>query len=61
MKALYDYDAAQPGELTVKEDDVLYVFDKDEDWWLVSLGEGGKVGYVPGNYCADVSSSFASL
>ncbi|TCD70400.1 cytoskeletal protein binding protein [Steccherinum ochraceum] len=55
VKALYDYEAAQPGELTVKEDDELLVFEKDEDWWLVSLGEGGKAGYVPGNYCGDGS------
>ncbi|THH29133.1 hypothetical protein EUX98_g5055 [Antrodiella citrinella] len=53
VKALYDYDAVQPGELTVKEDDLLHVYEKDEDWWLVSLGEGGKAGYVPGNYCGD--------
>lgn len=55
MKALYDYEAAQPGELSVKEDDVLHVYDKDDDWWLVGIGEEGKVGYVPGNYCGDVS------
>lgn len=54
-KALYDYEAAQPGELTVSEDEVLYVYGKDDDWLLVhSQKEGGKVGYVPGNYVEEV-------
>lgn len=55
MKALYDYDAAQPTELSVKEDEILHVYDKDEDWLLVSsTSEEGKIGYVPGNYVEEV-------
>lgn len=51
MKALYDYEAAAPGELSVHEDDVLMLFDTEDDWILVqnSKAEGGA-GYVPGNY-----------
>lgn len=51
MKALYDYEAAAHGELSVQEDDVLMVFDTEDDWILVqnSKAEGGA-GYVPGNY-----------
>ena len=51
MKALYDYEAAAQGELSVHEDDVLMVFDTEDDWILVqnSKPEGGA-GYVPGNY-----------
>ncbi|KAF9247275.1 hypothetical protein BU15DRAFT_38630 [Melanogaster broomeanus] len=50
-KALYDYDAAIPGELTIKEDEILMVFDREDDWILVqSQKEGGKAGFVPGNY-----------
>lgn len=51
MKALYDYEAAAPGELSVHEDDVLMLFDTEDDWLLVqnSKAEGGA-GYVPGNY-----------
>lgn len=56
MKALYDYEAAQPGELSVTENEVLTVYSKDEDWLLVqSQNEDGKVGYVPGNYVEEVS------
>lgn len=55
VKALYDYEAQQPGELTVTEDEVLHVFDRDDDWLLVQSGnDGGKVGYVPGNYVEEV-------
>lgn len=55
MKALYDYEAQQPSELTVKEDEMLYVYDKDDDWFLVSSQDDGeRVGYVPGNYVEDV-------
>jgi len=37
-----------PGELSVKEDDILLVFDKEDAWLLVqSQAEGGKAGFVP--------------
>ena len=58
VKVLYDYDATQPTELTVKEDEVLHVYDKDEEWLLVaSQSEEGRVGYIPGNYVEEVSTS----
>ncbi|RDX55445.1 hypothetical protein OH76DRAFT_1396833 [Lentinus brumalis] len=51
VKVLYDYDAAEPTELTVKEDEILDVYVQEEDWLLVSSrSEEGKIGYVPGNY-----------
>lgn len=51
MKALYDYEASAPGELSVKEDEILLVFDKEDAWLLVqSQAEGGKAGFVPENY-----------
>ena len=34
---------------------MLYVYGKDDDWLLVhSRKEGGKAGYVPGNYVEEV-------
>jgi hypothetical protein len=56
VKALYDYEAAAPGELSVHEDDVLMLFDTEDDWILVqsSKAEGGA-GYVPGNYVEAMS------
>ncbi|KAF8913870.1 hypothetical protein CPB84DRAFT_1757784 [Gymnopilus junonius] len=51
VKALYDYEASAPGELSINEGDVLLVFDTEEDWILVqNAKEEGKSGYVPGNY-----------
>ncbi|PFH46321.1 hypothetical protein AMATHDRAFT_7968 [Amanita thiersii Skay4041] len=51
VKVLYDYEAAAPGELSVKEDEILFVYETDQDWLLVqSQKEGGRAGYVPGNY-----------
>lgn len=51
MKALYDYEAAAPGELSISEDDILLAYDLEEDWLLVqSKKESGGAGYVPGNY-----------
>jgi hypothetical protein len=48
---VYDYEATAPGELSVHEDDVLYMFYNEGDWILVqdSTTEG-RAGYVPGNY-----------
>ncbi|KAF9534358.1 hypothetical protein CPB83DRAFT_879575 [Crepidotus variabilis] len=50
VKALYDYEAAAPGELSVNEADVLLVFETEEDWILVQDKNSEKAGYVPGNY-----------
>ncbi|KAG6919410.1 hypothetical protein DXG01_006293 [Tephrocybe rancida] len=51
VKVLYDYEAAANGELSVQEDEILLVFETEEDWILAqSQKEGGKAGFVPGNY-----------
>jgi hypothetical protein len=51
VKALYDYEASAPGELSVKEDELLLVFGQEDAWLLVqSKTEGGKAGFVPENY-----------
>ncbi|KAG6854760.1 hypothetical protein C0991_001187 [Blastosporella zonata] len=51
VKVLYDYEAAASGELSVQEDEILLVFETEEDWILAqSQKEGGKAGFVPGNY-----------
>lgn len=51
VKALYDYAAADSGELTIQEDESLLAFEQDGDWLLVqSNRSGGMAGYVPANY-----------
>jgi hypothetical protein len=49
--ALYDYAATGAGELSISENELVYVLEKDEDWWLIKTdADGGRVGLVPGNY-----------
>ncbi|KAL9538294.1 hypothetical protein MBANPS3_011040 [Mucor bainieri] len=60
-KALYDYEARTEDELSIKENDILYIIEKeDEDWWRAELkqqnGEDqGPVGLVPADYLEEVS------
>ncbi|KAJ7047396.1 hypothetical protein C8F04DRAFT_1058665 [Mycena alexandri] len=57
VKALYDYEATAPGELSITEDQVLLVFDTEEEWLLVQTGDdGGKAGFVPANYVEATSA-----
>jgi hypothetical protein len=59
VKALYDYDAISPGELSIKEDEILNVYGTEDEWLLVqSQKVGGKAGFVPGS-CVEVSSSIS--
>ena len=61
VKALYDYDASAPGELSIKEDEVLLAFDAEDGWLLVqSERDGGKAGFVPENY-VEVFPLFISI
>jgi hypothetical protein len=54
-KALYDYEANAPGELSMKEDEVLRIFEREDEWLLVqSDAEGGRAGFVPANYVEQV-------
>ncbi|KAF8332687.1 uncharacterized protein EI90DRAFT_3054038 [Cantharellus anzutake] len=56
-KAQYDYDASGDGELTIKEEEELLVFEKDDDWWLVkSNSPHGRLGLVPGNYLEEATT-----
>jgi hypothetical protein len=54
-KALYDYEATSEGELNITEDEILKVYENEDEWWLVqSTLPDGKVGLVPGNYVEEV-------
>ncbi|KAG2232218.1 hypothetical protein INT48_003908 [Thamnidium elegans] len=60
-KALYDYEARTEDELSIRQDDVLYVIDKeDQDWWKAELKqvtgeEQGPIGLVPADYLQEVT------
>ncbi|KAF7724531.1 cytoskeletal protein binding protein [Apophysomyces ossiformis] len=61
-QALYDYESRTPDELTIRENDILYVLEKeDEDWWRAELKQHsdeapGLVGLVPASYLTECRS-----
>ncbi|KNZ79832.1 Actin cytoskeleton-regulatory complex protein sla1 [Termitomyces sp. J132] len=61
VKVLYDYEAAADGELSVEEDEILLVFETEDDWILAqSEKQGGKAGFVPGNYVEPYTEEIAA-
>ncbi|NXX36435.1 ES8L3 protein, partial [Nicator chloris] len=48
VRALYDFQARNSQELSVRKGDTLQVLDQQRKWWLVQDERGDK-GYVPGN------------
>lgn len=47
--AVFDYIGTRDDELSFKEDDLIYVFKKNEDgWWEGEMG--GRRGLFPGNH-----------
>ncbi|KAJ9098008.1 hypothetical protein QFC19_006560 [Naganishia cerealis] len=53
--ALYDFEAQQDGDLTIKKGDRVKLLDKGKRWWKGELD--GKVGLFPHNYVKLVASS----
>ncbi|CAG8513808.1 2519_t:CDS:10, partial [Dentiscutata heterogama] len=54
LKAVYDYESQSDEELSFKEDDILYLYDKDDsDWYLVKFND--VFGYIPANYVEETS------
>jgi len=51
VRALYDFDAGSPGELSFKTGDELVIITDPGEGWLMA-GKGGQQGLVPGNYVA---------
>jgi hypothetical protein len=48
-KAVYDYAAASPDEISIREGDIITVIDSsDPDWWKGELK--GQIGTFPANY-----------
>lgn len=63
-RALYDYSPAAENELELKEDDLLFVLEKDseDDWWKAKKKAAGEdeeepEGLIPNNYVEEVRSS----
>jgi hypothetical protein len=45
---LYDYDAQEPDELTIRAGDIIILIKENPDWWEGELN--GKIGVFPYNY-----------
>ena len=65
-QALYDYEANTEEELSIKENDILYVLeDDDPEWWKAKLKTVDpnelQVGLIPSNYVEPVRRPFASI
>jgi len=55
VKVQYDYDAASPGDLSIRENQILFTFGpEDAGWLLVQAVEGDGAGYIPANYVHEV-------
>lgn len=50
FKALYNYTAQQPDEISFEEGDIIYVSDNGAEggWWRATCN--GKTGLIPNNY-----------
>ncbi|KAJ1977948.1 actin binding protein [Dimargaris xerosporica] len=59
--ALYDYDAEDETELTLREDDIVVRIEKaSEEWWLGHSQDGARSGLFPANYVQLIDSTPAS-
>ena len=52
---IYDYTADNEDELSLKEDQIVYVVKKNDDGWFEGV-VNGITGLFPGNYAEKVSS-----
>jgi hypothetical protein len=61
VRCLYDYESFEEGELSFKEDDILYILDdSDSEWWRaiteLNVEETAQnSGLIPFNYIEEVS------
>ena len=52
--AIYDYSAENADELTLHEDEIVYVVKKNDDGWYEGV-LNGVTGLFPGNYVETIS------
>eukprot|EP00039_Didymoeca_costata_P010825 m.146742 g.146742 ORF g.146742 m.146742 type:complete len:697 (-) comp14975_c0_seq18:1173-3263(-) len=56
-EVLYDYEVQDPGELPLKQGQVLDVLSTEGEWWL-ARNENGDEGLVPYNYVAPLPEGY---
>lgn len=57
MKAIYDYSAQSEEELTLKEDEVYTLYEKDDPDWFIIEKANGDIGLAPSNYVEETSAT----
>ncbi|KAJ3084663.1 hypothetical protein HDU99_008409 [Rhizoclosmatium hyalinum] len=62
-RALYQFDAEGPGEMSIRKGDLINVIEEvDEGWWIGEMADGsGQRGMFPANYCEVVEAPAAPL
>lgn len=50
LRALYDYDATEANELSMREGDLLVLLEKDESGWWRGRNNEGNEGVFPSNF-----------
>ncbi|KAL6066288.1 Signal transducing adapter molecule 2 [Balamuthia mandrillaris] len=60
VRALYDYEAMDPDELTLRENDIICVLSKDPSgWWKGQCN--GRIGMFPSNYTEPCDSATGAM
>jgi hypothetical protein len=60
VKALYDYQAHSVEELSFKENDLMKVYEKDDQDWYIAELSSGDMGLIPSNYVEESTRSVNS-
>ena len=53
-RALFDYDAVNDGELSLKEGQFVMITEKDPSGWWYAIADDGSEGFVPSSYVEPV-------
>jgi len=57
VTCIYGYDAAEDGELSIKEGDFINVLEMNGDGWWYGINSTGQTGLFPSNFVEEVSQS----
>ncbi|KAI9473289.1 hypothetical protein BX667DRAFT_470912 [Coemansia mojavensis] len=55
VQALYDFNGEQPGDLSIRENDIIELIERTDDtndWWTGRIGN--RKGIFPGNYVKEI-------
>jgi hypothetical protein len=61
LRSVYDYEAQNSDELSIKEGDILHIVEHDDGTGWIKAQLGGQVGMVPANYVEYVGDARSSV